>query len=96
MQYYTKLTVMEQTIRQKQAEKEFRRFARKNLINPRKVKRLEQTQHFIYEMHKLINDFKNRFNYVPAEAHLMFSEYQNIQDKMVYDNFKQSYHNVLC
>jgi hypothetical protein len=81
---------------EKQAEKEFKRFAKRHLMHPKRVRRIEQTQHFIYELHKLINDYRLRFNYVPDEAHLMFSEYQNIQDRMVYENFRQTYHQVSC
>ncbi len=81
---------------EKQAEMEFRRYARRNLMNPKKITRIEQTRHFIFEMHKLINEFRDRFNYVPDEAHMMFSEYQNIQDRMVYENFRQTYQQVSC
>jgi hypothetical protein len=41
-------------------------------------------------------EFKRKFNYVPVSAQLMFNEYKNIQDRMVYENFRQSYQNVLC
>lgn len=87
---------MEKILYHKEAEKEFRKYARKNLLNPRKINQLEQTRYFINELHTLINDFKNRFNYVPADAHLLFNEYQSIQDRMVYENFRQTYQNVLC
>jgi hypothetical protein len=43
-----------------------------------------------------MNDFKTRFNHIPNEAHLIFNTYKNIQDRMVYDNFKKSYQQVLC
>lgn len=81
------------SVREKQAEKEFKRYARHHLLNPRKITRLEQTQYYIFELHKLIRDFKLRFNYVPSSVHLMFSEYQNIQERMVYENFRQTYKN---
>ena len=81
---------------EKQAEKEFKRFARRNLISPRKCRRIEQTQYYINELHNVIKDFKKRFNYVPESAQLMFNEYQNIQDRMVYANFKQLYQFELC
>ena len=77
-------------------DKEFKRFARRNLINPRKCKRIEQTQYFISELHTIIKDYKERFNYVPVSAQLLFNEYQNIQDRLVYENFKQTYQFELC
>ena len=90
------ITQLMMALIKKNAEKEFRRFARKNLPDPKKVKQIEQTQFLIHELHNLMNDFKERFNYIPEEAHLMFFAYKNIQDRMVYDNFKQSYQQVLC
>jgi len=93
--YYTIFNMNTLSI-EKQAEKEFRRYARKNLPNPRKIKRLEQTQYLICELHHLMNDFMIRFDHIPEEAHLLFYAYKNIQDRMVYDNFKHSYRQVLC
>jgi hypothetical protein len=87
---------MERTNTEKIAEREFRRYARKNLPHPGKVKNLELTQQLLQELHVLMNDFKRRFNYVPEEACLKFDAYKNIQDSMVYDGFKKSYQPVLC
>ncbi len=81
---------------EKLAEKEFRRYAKSNLPNPKKITELEQTQSLLFELHNLMNDFKTRFNHIPIEAHLIFNAYKNIQDRMVYDNFKKSYQQVLC
>ena len=78
------------------AEREFQRFARKHLMKPKKCKRIEQANHCIHLMYQMIQEFKTKFNYVPASAQLMFNEYQNIQDRMVYEIFRQSYQNVLC
>jgi hypothetical protein len=81
---------------EKKAEKEFKRFVKHNLLKPEKCKRIDQTNYCIRQMHTMIHEFKRKFNYVPASARLMFNEYQNIQDRMVYENFRQSYQNVLC
>jgi hypothetical protein len=81
---------------EKIAEREFQRYARKNLPHPRKVTQLKQTQHLLHELHVLMNDFKQRFNHVPEDARLKFNAYKNIQDSMVYDEFRQTYQQVLC
>ena len=81
---------------EKTVEKEFKRFVRQNLLKPRKCKKIDDTNYCIQQMHLKIQEFKHRFDYVPASAQLMFREYQNIQDRMVYENFRQSYQNVLC
>jgi len=81
---------------EKKAEREFKRFVKHNLIKPRKCKRIDQANYCIQRMHTIIQEFKLEFNFVPKSAQLMFYEYQNIQDRMVYENFRQSYPNVLC
>jgi hypothetical protein len=87
---------MKPTEIEKKAEKEFKRFAKQHLLKPGKCKRIDQANYCIHQMHTLIQEFKNKFNYVPVSAQEMFTEYQNIQDRMVYENFRQSYPNVLC
>ena len=81
---------------EKTVEKEFKRFVRQNLLKPRKCKKIDDTNYCIQQMHLKIQEFKHRFDYVPASAQLMFREYQNIQDRMVYENFRETYQNVLC
>lgn len=81
---------------EKQAKREFRRYAKKNLPDPRRISRFEETQNLLLELHHLMNDFKIRFNFIPEEAHIRFKKYKDIQDRMVYDQFKKSYQQVLC
>ena len=81
---------------EKMAEREFKRFVKHNLLKPRKCKRIDQANYCIEQMHTIIKEFKLKFDYVPTSAQLMFNEYQNIQDRMVYENFRKSYKNVLC
>jgi hypothetical protein len=81
---------------EKTVEKEFKRFVKRNLLKPGKCKKIDDTNYCIQQMHLKIQEFKHRFDYVPASAQLMFREYQNIQDRMVYENFRETYQNVLC
>ncbi len=81
---------------EKTVEKEFKRFVKSNLLKPRKCKKIDDTNYCIQQLHLKIQEFKHRFDYVPASAQLMFREYQNIQDRMVYENFRETYQNVLC
>lgn len=80
---------------QKRAEKEFRKFARNNLLKPSKCRRIDETNDCIFKMHEIIQVLRKRFNYVPDSAQLMMNKYQNIQDRMVYENFRRSYNGVL-
>ena len=81
---------------EKTVEKEFKRFAKRNLLKPGKCKGIDETTYCIQQMHLKIQELKHKFNYVPVSAQLMFNEYQNIQDRMVYENFRDTYQNVLC
>lgn len=78
----------------KTAEREFRRFAKSTLISPRKCRKLEQTRHNIFELHKKIRELTDKFNYVPDDARLLFNEYQVIQDRMIFENFRRDYRQV--
>ncbi len=80
----------------KLVEKEFKSFARQNLLKPVECKRIDQANRCIDQMHCLISEYKLRFNFVPASAQVMFTKYQNIQDRMVYENFRDTYQKVLC
>ena len=80
----------------KEAEREFKRFVKYNLLKPGKCERYDQINYCIQQMHTIIQELEIKFNYVPVSARLMFIEYKNIQDRMVYENFRHSYQNVLC
>ena len=81
---------------EKVVEKEFRRFAKSSLVSPRKCKKLEQTRHNILELHKKIRELTEKFNYVPDDARLLFNEYQVIQDRMIFENYRKHYQTELC
>ena len=81
---------------EKVVEKEFKRFAKSMLVSPRKCKKLEQTRHNIFELHKKIRELSDRFNYVPDDARLLFNEYQVIQDRMIFENYQKNYQPELC
>jgi hypothetical protein len=81
---------------EKAVEKEFKRFAKSNLVSPRKCKKLEQTRHNIFELHKKIREFNDKFNYVPDDARLLFNEYELIQNRMLFENYQKNYHPGLC
>ena len=77
-------------------EKEFRNYVRENLLKPVECKRIDQTNRCIDQLHRLMSEYKLRFDFVPISAQVIFSKYQNIQDRMVYENFRETYQNVLC
>ena len=87
---------MKKEFLERMAEREFRLYARKHLPHPAKIKHPEQIRPLMHKMHLLMNDLKARFNRIPDAARLRFAAYQNIQESMVYDHFKQTYRKVIC
>lgn len=72
-------------------DKEFRKIAKEKFLPPGNITELSQTRFCIFELHKLIAQFEKKFNYVPSSARLLFNEYNDLQEKMLYDKFKEEY-----
>jgi len=72
-------------------DKEFRKIAREKFLPPGSITKLSQTRFYIFELNKLISHFEKKFSYVPSSARLLFNEYNNLQEKMLYDKFKEKY-----
>ena len=87
---------MERNKSKKRAEKEFNRFVKRHLLKPRNCRNIDQTKFYTYELHKKIKELRLIYGYVPDRAHLMFTEYQNVHDRMVFKNFQAAYATQLC
>lgn len=75
----------------KRLEKEFNRFTKKNFEVPKKCKNHEQIRYYVRELSLKMDEFKNRFNYVPQSAYTLLAQYNMLQNKFVYSNFKAVY-----
>ncbi|ELR73861.1 hypothetical protein C900_00025 [Fulvivirga imtechensis AK7] len=75
----------------KRLDEEFSSFARKNFEKPTRCKNLEQIRFYVNELSMKVDEFKRRFNYVPDSAYILLSQYNSLQNRMVYTNFKNSY-----
>ncbi len=76
----------------KRVETEFKDFTKRNFEKPRRCKNLEQIRFYVRELSTKIEELKHRFNYVPKSAYLLLSEYNSLQNKMVFADFKSTYH----
>lgn len=72
-------------------EQEFSNFAKRNFENPKKCKDLEQIRFYVNELSMKVEELKRRFNYVPRSAYMLLAQYNTIQNKMVFADFKNSY-----
>jgi len=87
VQNYTDMSTREK----KQVDKEFTNFFKRHFVNPKNCNNLEQIRFYVREIGLVIEDFKRRFNYVPSNAYTILSEFNQIQNKMIFTNFKNTY-----
>jgi hypothetical protein len=75
----------------KKLDKEFRKLAKEKFLNPSRCTQLNQTRAYIFELNKIIKHFEQKFNYIPPSAQLLFNEYNNRQEKMLFDDYMKEY-----
>ncbi|WP_185153426.1 hypothetical protein, partial [Fulvivirga lutimaris] len=72
-------------------DREFQIFTSRNFESPKRCKNLDQIRFYVQELSTLVEDFKRRFNYVPDAAYNLLTQYNTIQNRLVFANFKNSY-----
>jgi hypothetical protein len=72
-------------------EQELKRFASRNFVRPSNCRNLEQIRFYIRELCIMIEEYKERFNYVPTTAYSLLSEYNSKQNSMLYREFLSNY-----
>lgn len=75
----------------KRLDREFEIFASRNFEKPRRCKNLEQARYYVQELSDKVSDLKKRFNYVPESAYSLLAQYNQIQNKLIYREFKNTY-----
>lgn len=72
-------------------DEQFSTFAKRNFEKPRRCKNLDQIRFYVHELSVQMEEFKRRFNYVPNAAYTLLAQYNTIQNRMVYADFKNNY-----
>lgn len=75
----------------RELDMDFRRFTENNLEKPSRCKNIEQAQYHVNELSVLIREFKERFNYVPNAAYQLLAQYNQIQNQILFQDFKNTY-----
>ncbi|GAA0893989.1 hypothetical protein GCM10009122_36690 [Fulvivirga kasyanovii] len=75
----------------KKLDEQFSSFARRNFEKPKRCKNLEQIRFYVKELSAEVENFKQRFNYVPNSAYTLLAQYNSMQNSMLYADFKNSY-----
>lgn len=76
---------------QAQIESDLKKFADRNFESPRKCKNPEQIRYYVRELCLKIEECKTRFNYVPNWAYTLLSQYTQVQNELVYLDFRNTY-----
>jgi len=74
------------------AEVEFRYFTSKNFEKPSECRDPEQIRFYVQELCSKIEEYQERFNYVPNWAYGLLAQYNAKQNDMVSIDFKNAYH----
>lgn len=71
-------------------EIEFQKFTRMNFESPAKCKSLVQIRYYIKELSGKIEETKSKFNYVPALAYTLLSQYNTRQNALIFSNYQEA------
>lgn len=88
MQFYTKSM---KTYDKKRLDRQFEMFTKKNFEKPSRCKNLDEIRFYVQELSFEIEQLKKEFNYVPNSAYELLSQYNRLQNKMVFAHFKNTY-----
>jgi len=72
-------------------EMELKLFTKRNFIKPDDCRNVEQIRFYVRELCLKIEDLEERFNYVPAWAYALLTQYNTRQNSIISAEFKNSY-----
>jgi SMC interacting uncharacterized protein involved in chromosome segregation len=76
---------------QKRLDVEFSRFTKMNFDKPQKCRNIDQIRYYMNELSAKIQELKRSFNYVPESAHVLMSQYNAAQNRLIHKNFQEAY-----
>ncbi len=75
---------------QKKLDLEFERFVSQHFDKPRNCRNLDQIRFYVNELSGKIKELKQNFNYVPDQAYTLLSKYNELQNSMIYAEFRHA------
>ena len=79
----------------KQVEIELRQFTNRNFVRPSDCRDVTQIQFYVRELCLKIEEYESRFQYVPQWAYSLLSQYNLMQNKLLYVGETRSLHSEL-
>ncbi len=75
----------------KKLEMELRNFTARNFERPSNCRNLDQIRFYVRELCSKIEEYENRFNYVPSSAYSLLAQYNTVQNQLLYADFRTTY-----
>jgi hypothetical protein len=75
----------------KKIEMDLKVFASRNFERPSACENLTQIRFYVSELCRKIEEYRERFNYVPDDAYTLLAQYNARQNSMLYRDFVNSY-----
>ncbi len=66
-------------------------FTSRNFEKPDKCKNLGQIRYYIRELCLKIEEYETKFQYVPESAYSLLSQYNMVQNSIIYEDFHRNY-----
>jgi len=76
----------------KKLEVELKAFTSRNFQKPSECKNLDQIRFYVQELCLKIEEYQNRFSYVPSWAYGLLAQYNALQNSMIEKELKSNYH----
>lgn len=74
----------------KKLDLDFARFASRHFEKPRNCRNLDQIRFYVNELSGKIKELKQNFNYVPDEAYELLTKYNELQNSIIYAEFRNA------
>jgi hypothetical protein len=72
-------------------ELELRSFTSRNFERPSACRNLDQIRYYVQELCDKIEEYQDRFNYVPNWAYALLAQYNARQNYMIHIEFRNTY-----
>ena len=79
------------TFEQKKLDMELKNFATRNFERPSDCRNLGQIRFYISELCNKIEEYEDRFHYVPSLAYTLLAQYNHAQNRILNFNFRETY-----
>jgi hypothetical protein len=73
-------------------EMDLKTFTSRNFEKPSECRNLDQIRFYVQELCAKIEEYQQRFNYVPSWAYGLLAQYNARQNAMINSEFKNAYH----